>query len=344
MRFNAGIRPRFVWLWLFSFLPVGATSYAQDFEEFFHPYGFAMTLPQGWSVQAIDEIQYQLLPPDAGESETVLVMALPAGEVRSAVDPQVIAQSERDVLSMYPMLSRVGDPVIVQTNAGTGVISTYEGRPLGGSRIQMSMYLVVMEDIAVSVMAVGLRREIGQRREQIDAMFASTRAGDGQTYADQGWYDDGYAGESSHAGDRGYDLHGADMTPPRDAHAGADALHDGSPAAREWLQVLRGRKLVSLSGYDSGGGSGGFNSRTEVTLYANGQFEYYSASSVSMYVDGMSGGSASEDSERGTWRIVSSGRAVMLEFTTHTARYQDEISRWGNEIYLGGTRVFVTDP
>lgn len=332
MRHINEVRPRLTWLWLTGLLLAGANSHAQYFEEFAHPYGFVMTLPPGWSVQPVDEIQYQLRAPDAGESETVLVMALPAGEVRSAADPQVIAQSERDVLAMYPMLTRVGDPVIVQTDAGTGVISTYEGRPLGGSRIQLSTYLVVVEDIAVSMMAVGLRREIGPRREQIDAMFASTREGDGQaygdqSYADQGWYDDGYVGEAGHAGGHGN-----------------DALHDGSPAAREWLQVLRGRKLVSLSGYDSGGGSGGFNSRTELTLYANGQFEYYSASSVSMYVEGMSGGSASEDSERGTWRVVSSGRAVLLEFTTYTARYQDEISRSGNDIYLGGTRVFLTDP
>ncbi len=311
-------------LWLVTALLLVTGSHAQSFEEFVHPYGFAMTLPEGWSALPVDELQYQLAPHDAGESETVLVMALPANEVRSADDPQVIAQSERDVLAMYPMLSRVGDPQIVQTDAGTGVISTYEGEPLGGNRVQLTMYLVVAEGIAVSIMAVGLRGEIGPRREQIDAMFASTRMGAGQSYAqqpydDQGWYDE--AGSP-----------------------GADPLHDGSPAAREWLQVLRGRKLISMSGYDSGGGSGGFNSRTELTLYANGMFEYYSASSVSMYVEGMSGGSSSEDSERGTWRIVSSGRTVMLEFTTNTARYQDEISRSGNDIYLGGTRVFVTDP
>ncbi len=337
--------------WLIGALLLVTSTHAQSFEEFIHPYGFAMTLPQGWSALAIDELQYQLTPYDAGESETVLVMALPAGEVRSAADPHVIAQSERDVLEMYPMLSRVGDPQIVHTDAGTGVISTYEGRPLGGSRVQLTMYLVVVEDIAVSIMAVGLRREIGQRREQIDAMFASTRMGAGQSYAqqpydDQGWYGEGHSGDhmgGAESGHAGLDPYAGDSQ-QQGVTAGADALHDGSPAAREWLQVLRGRKLVSMSGYDSGGGSGGFNSRTEVTLYANGIFEYYSASSVSMYVEGMSGGSSSEDSEQGTWRIVSSGRSVMLEFTTNTARYQDEISRSGNEIYLGGTRVFLTDP
>lgn len=338
-------------LWLVTALLLVTGAHAQSFEEFIHPYGFAMTLPQGWSARPIDELQYQLQAYDAGESETVLVMALPAGEVRSAADPQVIAQSERDVLDMYPMLSRVGDPQIVHTDAGTGVISTYEGRPLGGSRVQLTLYLVVAEDIAVSIMAVGLRREIGPRREQLDAMFASTRMGAGQSYAqqpydDQGWYGEGHTGDyvgGAESGHTGVDAYAGEPQ-QQGVFAGADPLYDGSPAAREWLQVLRGRKLISMSGYDSGGGSGGFNSRTEVTLYANGVFEYYSASSVSMYVEGMSGGSSSEDSERGTWRIVSSGRTVLLEFTTNSARYQDEISRSGNEIYLGGTRMFLTDP
>lgn len=72
-----------------------------DDREFFHLAGFAMTLPAGWSAVPADEGQFQLVPPNAGESEGVLVLAMPAGEIRDARD-RPAGRRDRGHLRQYP--------------------------------------------------------------------------------------------------------------------------------------------------------------------------------------------------------------------------------------------------
>lgn len=283
-----------------------------DEREFLHPAGFAMTLPAGWRAVPADEGQFQLVPPNAGESEGVLVLAMPAGEIRDVRDPMLLLQTDLEVAAMYPVLSRVGEPRFIDTQAGPGVLSTYQGRPLLGSTLQLSMGLISVDGMAISLMAVGLRREIGPRADEITGIFASTRL------------------EASGSGDG--------FIPPSPGQ-----LHDGAPAAREWAEFLRGRRLVDFGGYTSGGGSGGFNSQTELNLYANGQFYYSRSSSVSIYVEGMMGGSAGTETLEGLWRVIMVGGQPVLELITEEGRYQDVLERAGREVILGGQRMMVAN-
>jgi hypothetical protein len=309
-----------------------SSAHAQLENEFMHPEGFLVTLPAGWAAQPVGDGQYQLVPPDATADELVLVTTAPAGELVSATERHVIDETERQIVAMYPMLSKVGEPLIVETRLGSGVISTFEGRPLGGRRMQLATGLVMADGLAISILAVGPRREMLQRRADIEQIFASLLPG-------------------HHGGHNGYVAPVYDEVPyegqgsqsfASGAVAAPGNMHDGSPAASEWAQFLRGKKVVAFSGYTSGGSSGGYSSTTELLLHADGRFDYYSASSVSIYIEGMSGGSASEDRESGIWRVISSGGAVMLEFTTETGRFQDELRRSGDDIYLGDQSVLVT--
>jgi hypothetical protein len=308
-----------------------------EFEaEFVHPDGFSMALPPGWATQPVGDGQYQLVPPDATGDELVLVTTAPAGDLVSATEHHVTMETERQIVAMYPMLSRVGEPLVVETGLGSGVISTFEGKPLGGSRMQLATGLVVADGLAISMLAVGPRRDMLQRRGEIEQMFASLQPGYGgghDTYAAPEYQAPEYQDDSF-----------ADRVSPgfgQSPVTASGALHDGTPAASEWAQFLRGKKVVALSGYTSSGSSGGYSSSIELILHADGRFDYYSASSVSIYIEGMSGGSASEDRESGLWRVISSGGSVMLEFTTDTARFQDTLRQSGNDIYLGDQRVLV---
>jgi hypothetical protein len=346
-------------LWSICLAGFGTPAVAQYAEELLHPYGFAMTLPPGWQARWMDEEQVQLVPPDNGEGETILVTAGPAGELHGVTDRRLIRQTEREVVAMYPMLSRAREPEILQTDAGPGLVMVFEGKPLGGRRVQLTSGLLVAGDVAVSLMAVGLRRDLERRRPDLLQILASTRFDSAGAHAHGGFAGGGhghypddsgygyYAGDGDqghYADDSSYGYYAEQRQLPNVAAPAAGELHDGSPAAREWVQLLRGRKLVSGSGYTSGGSSGGYSQSLELTLHADGRFDYYSASSVSVYVEGMSGGSASSESASGRWRVLSSGGAVVLEYITDEGRYQDEIRRVGNEIHLAGMHVLLTNP
>jgi hypothetical protein len=378
---------------------------AQYGPELVHPFGFAMSLPSGWGAAPVDDGQYQLVPPGKTDNEVFLVLAAPiSGDIRDATDYRVLRDSEEGLLETYPLMSRVGEPMVVDTVLGRGVTLTYDGKTYLGSRnMQLTQSIVVVDGLAISLMAVGLRREMTARKPDLEAIFASVRMA-GSAPAGQGYYgqqdpygrqyqgndgyyaqqdpyggqhqgNDGYYAQqdpygSQHQGNDGYYAqqdpytsqpqygqgqghgHGSPgfgigargAVTPAPSGGQASSLHDGSPAARQWAELLSGRHLVSMSGYTSGGSSGGMSSRTDLKLYANGYFEYHSSSSVSINVEGLSGGSADEQSEEGTWRVLSSGGQVLLELTTQTARFQDALERSGNEIIVGATRMRVANP
>ncbi len=67
--------------------------------------------------------------------------------------------------------------------------------------------------------------------------------------------------------------------------------------------AMTGKEYVWFDSYNSGGGSGGYSSESHMTLCANGQVSTYEQSQTSVYVEGMDGSSASENSDSGTWEV-----------------------------------------
>lgn len=66
---------------------------------------------------------------------------------------------------------------------------------------------------------------------------------------------------------------------------------------------LGGKMYVLFENYNSGGGSGGYNSERRMTLCKSGEVTTYENSQTSIYAEGADASSASEDSDTGTWEV-----------------------------------------
>jgi len=288
---------------------------------FTHPLGFSAVIPTGWSIQALDDGQHQLVPPDAREGEAVIITAMRDAGMASVRDPATIRDSEREMSALYPQLSRVGPPDPLDTRGGEAVGLHWEGAPPGGYPVRLSVYLAALGDTAVSVMAAGLRDDVLARTGDIESLVRSLQPA-----------------AAAAAATTPVVAATSPGTPTVDGQ-----LHDGSAPAREWAARLAGRQLTVMSGYNSGGGGGGMNSRYDLKLFADGRFDYYGGSSVSIYVEGLDGSSASEESEQGTWRVINVAEGPTLELVASSGQLLHErLTRSGNDIYLTGTRVLVS--
>jgi hypothetical protein len=126
----------------------------------------------------------------------------------------------------------------------------------------------------------------------------------------------------------------------RRGDAGAAA---SSPLARQWDQRLRGQKLTYLTS-GSGGSSGGIAAKTVILLGADGQFDFYSESLVTMNVPGAGGSSGGRDAGRGRWRITTPGSNAALELLFSDGRVKQFELTYNNAVFLNGRRFFVTQP
>ena len=107
-----------------------------------------------------------------------------------------------------------------------------------------------------------------------------------------------------------------------------------------WYDLLSGMMLKQLSSYSSGS-SGGYSSETVFHLCRDGSFSWYSGGSVSVYVDGGSGGTTSESRDSGQWSVEVSGDEAYLvlvsdngETTRHSLYYD------GEKTFMNGNRYF----
>jgi hypothetical protein len=276
-----------------------------------HPCGFAMQLPQGWRSTPLDATRYQLMPPDAETGEAIVIVGVPADGVTSVLDPAFIRKSEGDVQAAYPRLRRIGQPEPITTALGPGLRLDFSGVS-DGVAVRMSIYLAVKNDRAMTLLAAGGSAQVARRIGALDASFSSLR------------------------------LDGIEATATTSA---GDGLTDGSAAALEWSARLRGQMLTILSGYTSGGSSGGMSARADLTLLHDGRFTYRRSSAVSISVEGLGGSSVGRHSATGSWRIALRGGRATLELRgSDGTREQFVLTRNGTQTFLNGTRAFVTTP
>jgi hypothetical protein len=129
---------------------------------------------------------------------------------------------------------------------------------------------------------------------------------------------------------------------PQQGGGAGGAVHDGTQQGIEWYQFLAGKKATQMSSYSSGS-AGGYSSRTDVHLCANGQFALSGNSSVSVDVGGAYGYGGGNDQGSGTWRIITQGQLVGIELRygngaveQHRLDYQDGAT------YVDGERWYIT--
>jgi hypothetical protein len=286
---------------------------------FQHPLGFALSLPKGWSARDAGDGQFQITPPDARPNEAI---GLTAGRVErrfAATDREAIESAAQEISRQYPQLEPRGAPQRLRTQSGDAVRLEWLGTLPDGQQARLSVYLGAVGTVAVSILAAGRAADVAARSADLETVFASLRATPAAAAAQ------------------------AAQPAPRQAGLPGQ-LHDGSAIARDWAQRLTGRKLTLLSGYSSSGSSGGMNARHDIVLGSDGRYAYSGSSSVSMSVDGLGGSSVSQDSSEGTWRVIAQGAAAVLELATENGKQYGELTRRGTETYMGGQRVFVTDP
>jgi hypothetical protein len=97
-----------------------------------------------------------------------------------------------------------------------------------------------------------------------------------------------------------------------------------------------------MSSYSSGS-AGGYSSRTDVHLCANGQFAMSGSNLVSVDVGDAGGYSGGNTGGQGTWRIITQGNVVGVELRyadgqaeQHRLDYQDD------KTYVDGERWLIT--
>jgi len=119
-----------------------------------------------------------------------------------------------------------------------------------------------------------------------------------------------------------------------------------SPATKEWKETLKGAKLTYMSSYTSSGydSFGGYSAKTEILLCSNGQFSFYSSSSVAVDTGGAFGNSSGQNQGQGTWNVASDGTGTPLLNLNYTNGQVSsyKITYSDGKTYLDGERYFRT--
>jgi hypothetical protein len=274
-------------------------------KTFQHPNGFTFQHPADWRVETRTE----------GGSQFVQLVPPGAAEqtegYRILVAPTPLrptdAAFERELEQYIGAggFRRAGATEPFNARAGQGAVFTWDGvNPQTGDAIRMRVYAVNVTERAVMIFAVGPQTRLDARDAAMREVAASFAAGRGG--------------------------------------AGASAAAN-SPLARQWDQRLRGRKLTYMTS-SSGGSSGGIAAKTVILLGADGQFDFYSESLVTMSVPGAGGSSGGRDAGQGRWRITTPGSNAVLELQFSDGRAKQFELTYNNAVYLNGRRFFVTQP
>jgi hypothetical protein len=117
-----------------------------------------------------------------------------------------------------------------------------------------------------------------------------------------------------------------------------------SQTEQEWRNLLAGQKLTYIhSSYSSdySGGSVGSSTRIEISLHADGRFEYTFRDSFTVTTPGATGHGRTPSRDQGQWSIELAGAAVHLVLAgNETRRYALSLS--SDRLFLDNRRYFRT--
>jgi hypothetical protein len=295
---------------------VGAEQLAGGLE--FHP-------PTGWTMKASGQ-SAALTPPDPvtelGSPDPSEIYLLGMNEnVRNVRDPQSVAAAMKQYFPAEARLQPAAAPQPFQAVGGNGYVYRFDAVSQG-IPVRLHLYVVELRSGGTAGLVAVARPALMERREPALAAIAATLSHPAATAT---------ATRPS--------------TPAVPAPTSAAVAHGSSgPLAAQWDQRLRGRKLYQFSSYSSGYGSGGYNSQKTLLLGVNGIYEFHRAGSVSVYVDGASGGSASQNGDQGRWRIYEQNGKVYLELVSAKSGTETiELTSNGTKTLLNGNRWLVGD-
>jgi hypothetical protein len=275
--------------------------------------GLEFRPPEGWTVKANAQAAV-LLPPDMAmepggkdPSELYLVVLLPG--IKDLQDPQLVATLKGQYFPAEAQIRAMGAPQPFRAGAGMGSLYRFEGVSQGVA-LRIEMYAAGLPGGGVAALIALARPALLARREAAVAAVAASLSRQ------------------------------ADVP----ASAGQNAGGSNTTATALWEQRLRGRKLYQFSGYSSSYGSGGMNSQKTLLLSTNGTYDFHRSGSVSVYVEGASGGSASQSGDRGRWRIYEQDGKMLLELVSSNGTTENiALTSDGSKTLLNGRRWLVGD-
>lgn len=116
------------------------------------------------------------------------------------------------------------------------------------------------------------------------------------------------------------------------------------PAVAEWRDRLRGRVLTKFDSYSSGGGGGGYTSRTEIDLCVAGHFHYSGDHQASFNTSEPTGGYVVGGQQgTGTWEVVARGGEPALRLEFHDGEVWEYALGWDKEIPASSSRYTSLD-
>ncbi len=243
-----------------------------------------------------------LFPPNHAEQAELYGIARLEG-VRDGNDPQAGAVLSSKLTGEGYAARPVGQPIVFQAAGGTGRVFAFDVAK-DGERGRILFFVVGLKGGATALVAAGKTELLAARQSGLAEIAAS--------------------------------LGGQVAAPLTAAAAPATAI------ARQWQQRLSDKKLVYMSSYNSGYGGGGYSSEKKLYLASDGSYAFRSASSVSVYVPGATGGSAGRDAQQGRWRIVEQNGQAHLELVAaNGSKELLRLSADGSKTFLNGTRWFV---
>ncbi|HEY2018827.1 MAG TPA: hypothetical protein VGH38_35220 [Bryobacteraceae bacterium] len=293
----------------FALALAGGTMHAERLAN-----GLEFRTPNGWTAKTNEQAAI-LVPPDMAmepggkdPSELYVVALLPG--VRDLEDPQLASIVRGQYFPAQAQVRPSGAAQPFRAAAGTGYLhrltAVSEGVVLG-----VNIYVVALPGGVAGVMAIGRPGLIARRETLVEGVAAS--------------------------------LSRQASAVPTSGSASAPPAPNGTLAS-QWEQRLRGHKLYQFSGYSSGYGSGGYNSQKTLRLAANGAYQFQRSGSVSVYVPGASGGSASQSGMQGRWRIYEQGGQAILELVAATGAMETIVlTANGSQTMLNGHRWLVGD-
>jgi hypothetical protein len=272
-----------------------------------HPLGFTFESVPGWTVEQTSNQKVILKPGDIDKNETIVVTAQPIRGASRANSAEFITAVDQDMATNFPLMARTGNPELIQTTIGTGVLIVYQGVSQVGLRSQLRFYAVMVGGNAFGIIAVGPAKVVAARDPELRQVFVSLKI---------------------------------ERTESAMTESASAAGSGATPLAQQWIQHLSGRKLTYLSSYSSGGSSS--LSERHWYLAPNGSFSFSSQSSSSIYVDGANGGSNGTNSGKGSWRIYAADNQAYLELLFNdgrTVRYS--LSLQNGKTFFNRDKIYV---
>jgi len=151
-----------------------------------HVIGFEFWYPEGWKVTRQGEL-LQLIPPDAamspeGPKEIYLIGGESVAEdgITRPDDPRVASYFDAQMRSLAPFLERAGEPKLLKTPFGQGIVMVWEGKSPKGDVIRARVLACIMKQSGISLITLGFKDIVAKRDALTRQIFDSFGFGEGQ--------------------------------------------------------------------------------------------------------------------------------------------------------------------